>query len=687
MPSKDNGKTVRVSCPYFGYHVLDVKVKDNKVTDVRAAPIPTNKGDGCCIKAVHGLKWHYPEEARVAYPMVRQGKKGPWKRVSWDEALDIVAGELKRVKTVHGPQATAILIGCGSINGGVVAMYSAGRFAPQYGCNCHTHGETCYVVRVIAHVITLGCMLSTDLDPVARHGSIWFWGTNLTASCPPVVPRIRKKVKEGAKLVVIDPRRIPFAKEADLHLQPRPGTDLALALAMINVIIEQGLYDKEFVEKYTVGFEELKQHVAKYKPEFMEDVVSIPASDIRKAAQLFAKNQPASMLANIGVDGGPYGFEFHRAAVILHTLVGNIDKEGGMLLLFPWTGWICNSAFKRLEGIPCAGENYIYPQYSQQGSTACFTEPLLEGRPCSYKALMINGYNPLRMHGDTNMVRRALEKAEFICQTDVQFNELSEYADVFLPARVLLEKRDLGTLWGTFDADQLYPIEGCIEPAGEALDDWEIWWRLSDKFGFSHWKTYEEAVDHVLKPAGLTLDKMRKEGPWDARAGPFEKWKTKPFDTPSGKIEIYSKTLEDMGYDPLPTWREPPETPKSTPSLARVYPLTAIDFRSPNYIHSRLFDCPELRKLEPEPRAELNPKDAKKYGISDNDMIVIENSRGAIEMRAKVTEDIKEGVIGLAMGFPEACSNVLAAASDHTRSPVMGSDRIRTYLVRVRKKE
>ena len=684
--NEKDGETARVACPLLCYHVLDVTVKDNKVTKVKAAPILSNKGDGACAKIVHALKWHY-EDSRVTYPMVRQGKGGPWKRVSWDEALDIVAGELKRTKVVHGSQATCILVGGGSIMGGIAAMYSAGTFSQQYGCDCHTHGETCYVVRVISHNITLGCMLSTDLDPATKHGSMWFWGTNLSASCPPVVPRIRKKKKEGAKLVVIDPRRIPLAKDADLYLHPRPGTDLALALAMINVIIEQDLYDKEFVEKYTVGFEELRRHVAKYKPEFMEDVVNIPASDIRKAAEIFVKNQPAAMLANLGQDAGPYGFEFHRAAVILHALVGNIDREGGMLLLFPWTGWVGGSAFKLVEGIPCAGDYYIYPQFCQQGSTACFTEPLLEGRPCRYKSLIIVGYNPLRMHGDTNMVRKALEKADFICQTDIQFNETSEYADVFLPARVLLEKRELGTLWGTFDVDQLYPLEKCIEAPGEALDDWEIWWRLSERFGFSHWKTYDEAADEILKPLDLTLEKMRKEGPWYPRTGSFEKWKTKPFDTPSGKIEIYSKTLEDLGYDPLPTWREPPETPKSSPSLARLYPLTAIDFRSPYYVHSRLFDCPALRKLEPEPLAEMNPSDAQKYEISDKDMIVIESPRGVIEMRAKVTEDIMEGVIGLAMGFPEACSNVLSGASDSLRNPVIGSDRQRTYLVRVRRKE
>jgi formate dehydrogenase (coenzyme F420) alpha subunit len=683
-----NSKTVRTMCPLCNYHLLDVTVANNKVLDVKTSPTPGNKGDAVCAKAVHGLKWHY-QDARVAYPMVRQGKRGPWARASWDEALDIVAGELKRVKTVYGSQATANIIGGGSIMGGIMAMYGAGNFARQYGCFCHTHGETCYIVRVIAHMFTFGCLLNSDLDPAAKHGSMWFWGSNPSACCPPMVPRIRKKKKDGAKVVVIDPVQIPIAKDADLHLRPRPGTDLALALAMMNVIIEQNLYDKEFVNNYTVGFEDLKRHVARYRPEFMEDVVNIPASDIREAAEMFAKHQPVSLMQNIGIDGNAHSFQCLRAIAMLHALMGNVDRQGGMLQVFPWSGFVASSAFSYLEGVPCAGDDSLYTKSVNQGSTARFLEPLLEGKPCSYKALMIAGYNPVRQHGDINQVKKALEKAEFICQIDVQFNETSEYADVFLPARVGLEKQELGTLWGTLDLDPLSTLEPCIEAPGEALDDWEIWWRLTDKFGFSRpWKTYEEAADDILKVTGFTLEKLRKEGEWYAypKDGPFEKWRSQPFNTPSGKAELYSKALEELGYDPIPTWREPPETPKSDPILAKTYPLTAIDRRSPHYMHSRLFDCPALRKLEPEALALINPRDAEKYGISDNDMIVIESLRGAIEMRAKVN-DIMEGVISLSMGFPEACSNYLTGTGSPLYDTVVGGDRLRGYLVRIRRKE
>jgi len=683
-------KVVRTACPLCGYHVFDVEIENNRVERVRPAPVPGNKGDGVCLKAVRALQWHYPEEVRGAiFPMIRQNKGGPWKRASWDEALDLVAKRLKETKETDGSQATAIMIGTGALMGGIIGMQTLGQFAEKYGCYIHTHGETCYVVRVIANIVTCGALLQPDLEPGIKNGSIWLWGSNPEASLPPMVKRIRLKQKnEGSKLVVIDPRRTVLAKKADLYLPVKPGTDLALILAMLNVIIKEELYDKEFVDKYTLGFDELKKHVAVYTPEHVEDIVNIPASDIRKAAEIYAKDQPAAIFAYIGIDGGPHAFQFHRAAVSLHALLGNIDVAGGMLLREKWTGWLASSAFKAQEGKPCAGQPYsIYTKFSNEGSPAYFLESVLRGDPCEYKNLLIWGYNTVRMHGDSNRVREALKKAEFIVQVDPQMNEVSDYADVFLPVRALLEKQELGSLWGSFDNDQLYLVEPCIKAPGEGLDDYEIVWRLSERFGFEHWKSFEEAANETLSKIDYTLDKMKAEGPWYWRETD-KKWKTRTpaFRTSSGKIELYSKVIEEEGFNPLPTYFEAAETHVSSPNIARKYPLIATDFRSPNYLHSRLHDCPGLLKVEPEPLVEINPKDAEKYGISNGDMVIIESLRGKIEMKARVTEDIKERVVGLPLGWPSACSSVLAASDFYTRCQETGGDRFRAYLVSVRKK-
>jgi anaerobic selenocysteine-containing dehydrogenase len=681
--------TFTTTCPICGYHVLDVDIENNQVVDVRAAPVPGNKGDGICPKALHSLKWHYPEQSRGAtYPMVRQGKGGSWKRVTWDEALDLVARRLEETKMTDGPQATAVLLGGGAIMGGMIAMQSLGRFAEQYGCYVHTHGETCYVIRVLANMITCGSLCEPDLEPGVKNGSIFLWGSNPSASLPPMVSRIYQKKKEGAKLVVVDPRRTPLAKKADLYLQVRPATDLALILAMLNVIIKEELYDKEFVDTFTLGFDKLKEHIVKYPPEFVEDICNVPASDIRKAAEIYAKDQPAAFFAHIGIDGAPDGFQFHRAALALHALLGNVDKEGGMLLLDKWSGWLASSAFKAQEGVPCAGQPYsLYNTLSHEGSPAYFLEAVLKGDPCQYKNLLIWAYNPVRQHGDSNRVREALKKAEFVVQADIALNEVSDYADVFLPARAFLEKQELGTLWGFFDNDQVSLMEPCLETPGEGLDDYEIVWRLSERLGFKHWNSFEEATNETLAKVDYSLDRMRTEGPWYVR-GPFEKWKSRkpPFRTPSGKIEIYSKLLEEERFNPLPTYIEPVETPVSSPALARKYPLIATEYRSPNYFHSRLHECPALLKIEPEPLVEIHPKDAEKYGISNGDMVVIDNLRGQIEMKAKVTENIKTGVVAMALGWPINCSSILADSNIYTRCQEIGGDRFRGYLVRIRKK-
>jgi anaerobic selenocysteine-containing dehydrogenase len=675
-------KAVRTLCPICGFHILDIIVENNTVVSVKAAPLPTG---GVCSKAVSVLKWHYPKEIRkTTSPMIRLGKGGPWKKVSWDDALDYVAAELKKIKIRDGSQATGLLAGAGLVMGTRVALISLERFADQYGCWVYHHGETCVILRMLAHWITCGDLLVPDLDPKAKSGSIWLWGMNPSASCPPMAEKILKKKKDCAKLIVVDPRRIPLAKEADLYLPVRPTTDLALILGMINIIIKEGLYNKEFVNKYTVGFDKLKEVVSNYGPKHVEKITTIPASHIEAAAKIFVENQPAAMIVWMGIEGGPHGFQFNRAAAILNALVGNIDREGGMILR-EWVGGIAGA---HVSTTLCAGMPYsIYPKYSGHGSMASFPETVLRGDPIELKALILWGYNPIRMHGDSNRVREALKKAEIVVQVDVQMNEISEYADVFLPARALFEKQDIMMGGAAQRTGHVALVQPCIKPAGEALDDFEIIRRLSQRFGFKTWETFEEAVNDVLKPINYSFNRLKAGEPWYFEE-PYEKWKFRnpPFKTPSGKFEIYSSILEKERFDPIPVYREAVETPLSSPELARKYPLIAIDFRSPNYFHSRFHDCPEIRKIEKEPLVEINPKDAETYRIANGDIVIIESLRGRIEMKAKVTEDIKEGVVGMPIGWPQANPNILSSSDYYTRTYVVGGDRLRGYLVKVEKR-
>ena len=684
-------RTIRTICPIGNIHMLDVTVEDDRIVDVSTADVEGNRGHNVktCVKATRVLPWSYrDDEKRVIYPMMRKGKGGPWERVSWDDALDTIVVKLKELKQNYGPEALAIEFGSAYILGGCVAMHALGQFSAAFGTpNIGGYSENCYVPRVVCNFITVGGFLTPDLDPRANPGSIFVWGTNPSASAPPLSAKILDfKREKGSKLVVVDPRRTPLAKAADVHLQIRPGTDTALALAMINTIIEEEMYDAEFVEKYTSGFDKLTEHAKRYKPEFVADIVGAPASLIREAAGIFDKSKPTALLRFLGgFETASNSFEAHRAGDILCAITGNIDKEGSNIIPEPHTGYLMTSSHKWLG--PAIGSDYhpVFPRLAHNAVGACYADAILNSDPYPLRAIIFAGTNASLMHVNSQRIREAYRKLDFVVQIDIRFNDTTELADVFLPTPALLEKLELGTGYSAWDNDMLGVQERVFSPPGECLPDYEIWWRLSKRLGFEVPESFEDACNSmVLKPIGLTLEDLRKE-PYYYRKE-FEKYKKKGFSTPSGKVEIYSTYLEKRGFHPLPTYVEAPESSISVPSLALKYPLIAIDFRSAHYFHTRFRECAEMRKFSPEPEVEINPRDAEKYGIANGDLVVMESLRGGIEVKAKVTEDIKEGVVGVETGWSDPANyNFLTGDDVHQRDPVTGGAMFRAFLCRVRK--
>ena len=503
------------------------------------------------------------------------------------------------------------------------------------------------------------------------------WGHNPDQSDFPLKFFLKKNLEKGAKLVVIDPKRIPLAERADMYLCIRPGTDGALALAMMNVIIEENLYDRDFVDKHTYGFDKLVPHVRKYTPEWAEDITWVPADDIRKLAKLFATTRGASIFQGTCTqDQTANGTQNSRAFSVLQAITGNINIPGG---------WVTSPAPRfgnpgfTLEGDPIGSDKYplFFDLWGRKAPYGVVTMAP-ENIPEKLKAFMVVGGNPLISLPDTNVFRRAFAELDLLIVHDLFLTETAKAAHYVLPACSNLEK------WGvayTYNVCHCLPYlmlrKKCIEPISESWSEWRFLTALAKRLGLEEnfpWKKEEEFVAFMLAPTGLSFDYLLNEKP----EGDYyaKKDYTTPeglFRTPSGKIEIYSDTLKEVGFDPLPSYLEPERGPvRGDPAFREKYPLIlSVGSRNLYYTHSQHRRVKAFKKIYPEPLAEIGPKTAKNFGIEDGDQILVESNRGRVKMKASVDERVAEGVVLIPHGWGgDANGNLLTDVN--CREPIMG---------------
>jgi anaerobic selenocysteine-containing dehydrogenase len=508
----------------------------------------------------------------------------------------------------------------------------------------------------------------------------------------------------------MDPYLTPMASKADIWLQLRPGTDCALALAWINVIITEDLYDREFVQKWTYGFDRLAEHVKQFTPEWAEAITWVPAARIRQAARMYATTKPACLLIGVAPEFGVNTTNTMHSLFILPAITGNIDIPGGNVF---WESVIPRDhagAFSSRSRIPRdTWENSVarqHPLIALGNPTAGHYgwRAILTGQPYPIKAMLIHTSNPLSGHENPRgLVYQALMKIDFVSVMDHFMTPTAELADIVLPAATWLETDDIHARSGHY----ILASPKAIEPLWESRDDVdviaEILKRVGLDWGFG---SVTEMLDHILKPLGITFEEFKKKG-WIAAPQRWKKYEqgllrpdNKPgFNTPSGKIELYSETLEQMGLDPLPTHREPPESPISSPQLLEKYPLVlTTGIRSPVYFHSQYRQLPWLREIHPDPVVRINPETAEKLRIKDGDWVYIESPRGRCKQKAKLTLGIDPRVV-LAehhWWFPEKPapeygiweSNInLLVSSEPPYDPGLASTPARSLLCRVYKAE
>ena len=679
----ESTKTILTDCTLC-YHSCGTKVtiKDGKAVKVEGLEShPLNKGKLCPKGEVALDNVYHPD--RLKYPMKRVN--GGWERISWDQALTEIAGKLLKLKDEFGPSVLGVF--SGSI--GVENLEMVGltqRFKAAFGSpNFFSVESICYRMRIRTRQITFGKYPTEELDSQLYI----LWGHNPDESDFPLKLAIEENLKRGAKIVVIDPKRIPLADRADMYLKIRPGTDGAMALAMIHVIINEKLYDEDFINKYTYGFDKLVPHIQRYTPEWAEKITWVPAEEIRKLARLFARTKGAGIYQGTNTqDQTANGTQNSRAFSVLQVITGNINNPGG---------WVISPRLKlgnvgmEVEGEPLGTDQYplfyeVWGRKSPYGVVTCVPENV----PEKIKAFFVIGGNPILSMPDSNAFRAAFKRLELLVVHDLFMTETGELAHYVLPACSHLEK------WGvayTYNVCHCMPYlmlrKKAIEPLHESWSEWKLLTELSKKLGMGNqfpWKSEEELIAFELGPTGLTLKQLLEDKP----EGAYYQQKQYGmeaglFSTPTKKIEIYSEALERVGFDPLPTYLEPRRSPLSSPELLKEYPLIlSTGNRDLYYTHGQFRGIKDLKEKNPEPKAEIGPRTASRYGIKEADEMVIETDRGVVRMKAHVDNRVAEGVVLVPHGWPrEANANLLT--DTECREPIMGYPDMKSLLCSIRK--
>jgi len=673
---------------------LEVTVRGNKL--VKVGPLKDHFFPNICIRAGAIPDWLYSKE-RITHPMKRVNNE--WKTITWEEALDAIARKLESIRKEFGEQAVAIMDGQNIHTG---ADFLARRFANVYGTpNYMTDGSFCEICKQVAGYVMFGYLPLPNIPPTK---CLVLWGTDPSQSAPTIHHVIERPLKEGAKLLVVDPRTVGYAPRADVHAKIRPGTDGAFALGLINVVISEGLYDKDFVENWTIGFGELTDLVKDYPPEKVEKITWVSADEIRKFARIYATSKPATIRVGNGIDHHVNGFDNTRAVLSLIAICGNIAIPGGNIeaeqpkIAFTWK-------VKDVPTIKAVGEQehplwvecVQYVQESKEAQAVVLpnqiltgkpypTNQILTGKPYPIKALIVFANNPLVTWPNSNNVRKAFNKLDLLVVKDFYMIEgARELAHIFLPTTSFLEQQWY-TWHNVYAAMNLLTLnDKILEPPDDCWPDERFWIRLGRRMGYNEyfpWEREEEFHEDMMKQMGKTLDEAKRLGPKGFFYAPrrWQRYKEDGFNTPSGKVELRSSLMEKYGYNPLPAFVEPAESPVSRPDLIKEYPLVITSGgRTKIYTHTRFRYVEKLRKLR-DPEVEINPKDAERYGIKNGDWVTVSSPRGSIKVKAVVTNNIIPGVAHIYHGWPNGINTL---TDDAIRDPTSGYGSYRSLLGKI----
>jgi anaerobic dimethyl sulfoxide reductase subunit A len=659
-------KEFSACCPSLGLCTaicpLKVTVKDGKITHI------TNHPDYVCCVQGHAQRSAVNDPNRLKYPMKRVGERGEGKfeRISWDEAISLYAGKIQEIGGKYGNQDILFYSVRGTM--GLARLAAKTRFVNVLGGMASIWGSLCISNKFLAAPMMYGTMnTESDLDTIKDSKLVIIWGYGFADSNRRVDfagqgMRIMKDARErGARIVVIDPFFSQTAEKADEWIPIMPGTDGAMALAMANVIVNRNLYDKDFVARHVSGFEEFKQHVQQYTPEWAAKITGVSEKAITDLAVEYATQQPSALFPGDGPSrSGRDPSQWVLACGALAAITGSVGKPG--------TNATAGFGFKKGIGIGDLGaaeKNKVSLQINEcQVADAILSGKALQPdgqvAPVSLRMLIVHGASVINQAGDSNKIVKALKKLDYIICAEQFMTPFAQYADLLLPATTIFEGNDCG--YYSQAGHVIVYSEKCIEPMYECRSDLDMWAAVADRMGagaefHSDWKDVDwiretlKASADVPHLADVTLERLQQEKVMFVGPRPFIPFQEqveegKPFPTKSGKIELYSQQMKDKGLPPLPTYNDDFEHFRHP--LASKYPLTICTPHSVAWLHSRSNNrwVNELYPVE----VFINPADASKRGVVAGDTVQIFNDRGVIERKANVSERVPAGVIAMYQG-------------------------------------
>jgi len=621
-----------------------ISVEDGRAVEVRGAPDHPPTSGTLCTKVARYLERTYSDQ-RVLHPMRRVGEKGEgrFERISWDEALDTIAERFGAIAgSPEGPEAIVPYSYAGTM--GLLQYGSMDRrFFHRLGASlldrtiCATAGKAGWVA-------TIGAAMGTDVEQFENSRLILIWGSNPVTSNLHLWARVQEAKRRGARLIAIDPYRSLTAEKCHEHVALLPGTDAALALGMMRVLFAEDLVDHDYIARYTLGVEALRERAAEFPPERVAQICGIAPDTVTALARMYATTRPAVIRVNYGMQRHAGGGNAIRAVACLPALVGAWrDPAGGALLSSSGTYPVNTPALERpdlIRGTP------------RTINMSTIGDDLLDAKDPPIRAIYVYNSNPVAVAPEAAKVAAGFARDDLFCVVHEIFKtDTADYADILLPATTQLEQLDVHTSYG-----HLYALANnpSIAPLGEAKPNTEVFRQLAARMGFIE-PCFGDTDDDIARQAllydhpraaGITWDELKSRG-FQRLAVPeaYAPFAAGGFPTPSGKCELYSETLARQGHDPLPTFVPPRESVRSNPELAQRYPLAFISPPARNFLNSSFANLPAFVAEEKAPRLEIHPEDARARAIETGERVRIFNDRGSFTAVARVSERARTGVV------------------------------------------